>query len=116
MRATFLYPAPFFAYNTGDPNIFSAISAGELVSDHPPPERLQGWVFLDLLSLTRLPVAAPGKPCLAEHHRQDAAAEKAGEGPDCNLFFSFKGVFARIPVYDSELLKCKTNHRIIVKM
>ena len=62
MRATFLYPELSFAYNAGDPNIFSAISAGELVSDHPPPERLQGWVFLDLLSLTRLPVAAPVSP------------------------------------------------------
>ena len=62
VRVTFLYPEPSFAYNAGDPNIFSAISAGELVSDHPPPERLQGWVFLDLLSLTRLPVAAPASP------------------------------------------------------
>ena len=42
VRATFLYPEPCFAYNTGDPNIFSAISAGELVSDLPLPERLQG--------------------------------------------------------------------------
>ena len=41
VRATFLYPEPSFAYNTGDPNIFSAISAGELVSDLPPLERLQ---------------------------------------------------------------------------
>ena len=58
----FLYPEPSFTYNAGDPNIFSAISADELVSDHPPPERLQGWVFLDLLSLTRLPVVAPVSP------------------------------------------------------
>jgi hypothetical protein len=42
VHATFLYPEPSFAYNAGDPNIFSAISAGELVSDLPPPERLQG--------------------------------------------------------------------------
>ena len=62
MRATFLYPEPSFTYNADNPNIFSAISAGELFSDHPPPERLQGWVFLDLLSLTRLPVAAPVSP------------------------------------------------------
>jgi hypothetical protein len=62
VRVTFLYPAPSFAYNGGDPNIFPAISTGELVSDHPPPERRQGWVFLDLLSLTRLPVAAPVSP------------------------------------------------------
>ena len=62
VRVTFLYPEPSFAYNTGDPNIFSAISAGELVSDHPPLERLQGWAFLDPLSLTRLPVAAPVSP------------------------------------------------------
>src|SRR6185437_10046329 len=33
----FLYPEPSFAYNAGDPNIFFAISAGELVSDLPPP-------------------------------------------------------------------------------
>ena len=62
VRATFLHPEPSFTYNASNPNIFSAISADELVSDHPPPERLQGWVFLDLLSLTRLPVAAPVSP------------------------------------------------------
>src|SRR6185295_18025907 len=28
VRATFLHPEPFFAYNAGDPNILSAISAG----------------------------------------------------------------------------------------
>src|SRR6185312_13456227 len=61
------------------------------------------------------PRGSPGKPCLAEHHRQDATAEKAGEGPGCKFFFSFKGVSASIPVYGSELLKCKTNHRKIVK-
>ena len=44
------------------PNFFSAISADELVSSHLPLERLQGWVFLELLSLTRLPVAAPVSP------------------------------------------------------
>ena len=38
----FLHPEPFFAYNAGDPNILSAISAGELTSDLLPPERLQG--------------------------------------------------------------------------
>ena len=59
---TFLYPEPSFTYNAGDPNIFSAISADELVSGHLPLERLQGWVFLNLLSLTRLPVAAPVSP------------------------------------------------------
>ena len=52
------------------------------------------------------PRGSPGKPYLAEHHRQDATAEKAGEGPGCNLFFLFEGVFARFPVYVSELLKC----------
>src|SRR6185436_2533027 len=62
------------------------------------------------------PRCSPGKPCLAEHHRRAAAAEKAGEGPGCNFFFSFKGVFASIPVYTSEILKCRTNHRKIVKM
>ena len=62
VRATFLFPEPSFAYNAGNPNIFSALSAGELVSDRRPPERLQGWVFLELLSLTRLPVAAPVSP------------------------------------------------------
>ena len=59
VRTTFLYPAPSFAYNGGDPNIFPAISTGELVSDHPPPERLQRWVFLNLLSLSR---ASPLQP------------------------------------------------------
>src|SRR6185369_7156383 len=59
---------------------------------------------------------SPDKPYLAEHHRQDATAEKAGEGPGCNLFFSLKGVFARIPVFVSELLKCQTNHRKIIKI
>ena len=62
------------------------------------------------------PRGSPGKPCTAEHHRQDATAEKAGEGPGCNLFFSFKGVSARFTVYTSELLKCETNHRKIRKM
>jgi hypothetical protein len=42
VRATFPYPDPSFSYNAGDLNIFSAINAGELVSDLPPPERLQG--------------------------------------------------------------------------
>ena len=42
VHATFLHPEPFFAYNAGDPNILSAISAGELTSDLLPPERLQG--------------------------------------------------------------------------
>jgi len=42
MHTTFPYPEPSFAYNAGDPNIFSAISAGELASDLLPPERLQG--------------------------------------------------------------------------
>ena len=51
------------------------------------------------------PRCSPGKPCLAEHHWQDATAEKAGEGPGYN-FFSLKGVFARFPVFVSELLKC----------
>src|SRR6185437_13721191 len=41
------------------PNFFSSISADEFVSGHLPLERLQGWVFLELLSLTRLPVAGP---------------------------------------------------------
>jgi hypothetical protein len=62
VRTTFFHPEPSFTYNAGDPNIFSAISAGELDSDHHPPERLQGWAFLDPLSLTRLPVAAPVSP------------------------------------------------------
>ena len=62
------------------------------------------------------PRGSPGKPCTAEHHRQDATAEKAGEGPGCNFFFSFKGVSASFPVYTSELLKCETNHRKIGKM
>ena len=62
VRATFPYPEPSLAYNAGEPNISSAISTGELASDLLPPERLQGWVFLDLLSLTRLPVAAPVSP------------------------------------------------------
>ena len=59
VHVMFLYPEPSFTYNAGDPNIFSAISADELVSDHPPPERLQGWVFLDLLSLSS---ASPLQP------------------------------------------------------
>ena len=42
VRATFPYPELSFAYNTGDPNILSAISVGELTSDLLPPERLQG--------------------------------------------------------------------------
>src|SRR6185369_1423448 len=62
------------------------------------------------------PRGSPGKPCTAEHHRQDATAEKAGEGPGCNFFFSFKGVSASFPVYTSEILKCETNHRKIRKM
>ena len=49
------------------------------------------------------PRCSPGKPCLAEHHRLDATAEKAGEGPGCNLFFSLQGVFASLPEYRSEL-------------
>ena len=99
------------------PNFFSAISADELVCGHLPLERLQGWVFLELLSLYHAPPhCSPGKPCLAEHHRQDATAEKASEGPGCNLFFSLEGVFASFPVFGSEILKCVTNHRKIVKM
>ena len=42
MHATFPYPEPSFVYDTGDPNILSAISAGELTSDLLPPEQLQG--------------------------------------------------------------------------
>ena len=42
VRATFLYPEPSFTYNAGEPNISSAISAGELASDLLSPERLQG--------------------------------------------------------------------------
>ena len=62
VRALFPYPKPFFAYNSGDPNVLSAISAGELTSDLLPPERLQGKVFRDLYSPTRIPVAAPVSP------------------------------------------------------
>ena len=62
------------------------------------------------------PRCCPGKPCLAEHHRQDATAEKAGKGPGCNLFFSFEGVFASFLGLSSEILKCITNHKKIVKM
>src|SRR6185312_273051 len=62
------------------------------------------------------PRGSPGKPCIAEHHRQDATAEKAGEGPDCKFFFSFKGVSASIPVYIRELLKYETNHKKIRKL
>ena len=62
------------------------------------------------------PSCSLGKPCLAEHHRRAAAAEKAGEGPGCKFFLSFKGVSASIPVYTSELLKCETKYRKIGKM
>src|SRR6185312_13951364 len=62
------------------------------------------------------PRGSPGKPCTAEHHRQDATAEKARKGPGCNFFFTFKGVSASFPGYTSELLKCETNHRKIGKM
>ena len=41
VRATFPYSEPSFAYNAGEPNISSAISAGELASDLLSPERLQ---------------------------------------------------------------------------
>ena len=42
VRATFLYPEPSFTYNAGEPNISSAINAGELASDLLSLERLQG--------------------------------------------------------------------------
>ena len=58
----FLYPAPSFAYNAGNPNFTSAIDTDELVSGHLALERRPGLVFLDLVSLTRLPVAAPVSP------------------------------------------------------
>jgi hypothetical protein len=58
-----------------------------------------------------LPHCSPGKPCLAEHHQQDATAEKAGEGPGCNFSFLFKGLAASFTEVGSELQKCITNHK-----
>jgi hypothetical protein len=63
-----------------------------------------------------LPRCSPGKPCLVEHHRQDATAEKAGEGPGCNFSFSFKGLAASFTEFGSELQKCITNHKKIIKL
>jgi hypothetical protein len=62
VRAPFPYPEPSFTYNAGDPNILSAIDADELDSVHRLLERRPGYVFLDLYSPTRLPVAAPVSP------------------------------------------------------
>ena len=72
-----------------------------------PFTRTPTWVGVPRPSLSHAPPrCSPDKPYLAEHHLQDATAEKAGEGPGCNLFFSLKSVCARFPVYVSELLKC----------
>jgi len=57
-----------------------------------------------------------GKPCLAEHHQQDAAVEKDGEGSGCNFSFSFEGLNASFSEFGSELQKFITNHKKIVKM
>ena len=49
------------------------------------------------------PRCSPGKPCLAEHHRKDATAEKASEGHGCNFSFLVKGLFASFSEFGSEL-------------
>ena len=70
----------------------------------PPQPRTPALVGSSRTPLPSVPPrCSPSKPCLAEHHRQDATAEKSGEGPGCNLFFSLEGVFASLPEYRSEL-------------
>ena len=62
VRALFPYPEPFLTSSAGEPNNRPAIDADELESVRQTLERRPGWVFLELLSLTRLPMAAPVSP------------------------------------------------------
>ena len=83
----------------------------------PPLTRTLALVGSSRTPLPNVPPhCSPGKPCLAEHHQQDATAEKVGEGPGCNFSFSFEGLNASFLEYDSELQKYLTNHKKIVKM
>ena len=83
----------------------------------PPLTRTPALVGSSRTPLSNMPPhCSPDKPCLAEHHRQDATAEKAGEGPGCNFFFFVRGCvckFSRVKQWTS---KCITNHRKILKM
>ena len=58
VRATFPHPEPFFAYNAGDPNILSTISAGELVPTFLHPNGYKGRCS----SISSLPRASPLQP------------------------------------------------------
>jgi len=62
VRVTFLYPEPSFAYTADDPNTTAAVDADELVSGFYSPERRPWLGVLELLSHTRLHVAAPVIP------------------------------------------------------
>jgi hypothetical protein len=58
MRATFLHPEPCFAYNAGDANILSGISAGELDPTFLHPNGCKGRCS----SISTLPRASPWQP------------------------------------------------------
>jgi hypothetical protein len=73
-------------------------------------------VVLELLSLTRLPVAAPISPAEQNTTGKMQWRRRPVKDPVVISFFSFDGVFASFPGLSSELLKCITNHRKIVKM